>query len=92
MSVLLTNRDDVIANSFSIITAYGAVVDILDTVQGSVIGLPPASLNIIGNLSAAIQMARTISKQSNQLLTRKPPRLHSILRLLLMLLLLRSLM
>ena len=54
MSLSLTNRDDIIANSFSIITANGSVVDILDAIQGSVVGLPPESLNTIEKLSAAI--------------------------------------
>ncbi len=47
MSLSLTNRDAIIANSFSLITANGSVVDILDAVQGSVVGVPPASLNTI---------------------------------------------
>ena len=54
MSLSLTNRDDIIANSFSIITANGSVVDILDAIQGSIVGLPPESLNTIEKLSAAI--------------------------------------
>ena len=45
MSVSLTNRDDIIANSYSLITANGSVVDILDAVQGSIVGLPLSSLN-----------------------------------------------
>ena len=54
MSLSLTNRDDIIANSFSLITKNGSVFDILDAVQGTVVGLPPASLNTIEKLSAAI--------------------------------------
>ena len=54
MSSLLTNRDDIIANSFSIITASGSVVDVLDAAQGSIAGLPPWSFNTIEKLSAAI--------------------------------------
>ena len=54
MSLSLTNRDDIIANSFPLITANGSVVDILDAVQGSIVGLPPSSLNTIEKLSAAI--------------------------------------
>ena len=54
MSLSLTNREDIIANSYSIITDTGSVVDILDAVQGSVVGLPPSSLNTIEKLSAAI--------------------------------------
>ena len=54
ISLSLTNRDDIIANSFSIITANGSVVDVLDAVQGSIVGLPPSSLNTIEKLSAAI--------------------------------------
>ncbi len=53
MSVPLTNWDDIIANGFSIISADGSVVDILDAVQGSVVGLPPASWNTIEKLSSA---------------------------------------
>jgi hypothetical protein len=55
MSFSLTNRDYItIANSFSIITANVSVVDVLDAVQGSVVGLPPSSLNTIYTLSADI--------------------------------------
>ena len=54
MSLSLTNRDDIIANSFSLITSNGSVVNVLDAVQSSVVGLPPASLNTIEKLSAAI--------------------------------------
>ena len=54
MSLSLTNRDDIIANSYSLITSNGSVVDILDAVQGSIAGLPPASLNTIEKLSADI--------------------------------------
>ena len=54
MSLSLTNRDDIIANSYSLITSNGSVVDLLDAVQGSIVGLPPASLNTIEKLSAAI--------------------------------------
>ncbi len=51
------NRDDIIiiiANSYSLITANGSVVDILDAVQGSIVGLPPSSLNTLEKLSTAI--------------------------------------
>ena len=44
MSLSLTNRDDIIANSYSLITSDG-VVDLLDAVQSSVVGLPPSTLN-----------------------------------------------
>ena len=54
MSLSLTNRDDIIANSYGLITSNGSVVDIVDAVQGSIVGLPPASLNTIEKLSAAI--------------------------------------
>ena len=54
MSLSLIGRDDIMANSCSIITADGAVVDMLDAVQGAVVGLPPSSLNTIEKLSAAI--------------------------------------
>ena len=53
MSLSLTNRDDIIANSYSLITSDG-VVDILDAVQSSVVGLPPSTLNTLEKLSAAI--------------------------------------
>ena len=49
MSLSLTNRDHIIANNYSLNTANGSVVDILDA-----IGLPPSSLNTIEKLSAAI--------------------------------------
>jgi hypothetical protein len=54
MSLSLTNRDDIIANSYSPITSNGSVVVFLDAVQGSVVGLPPASLNTIEKLSSAV--------------------------------------
>ena len=54
MSLSLTNRDDIVAKSYSLITSNGSVVDILDAVQDSVVGLPQASLNTIEKLSAAI--------------------------------------
>ena len=54
MSLSLTNRDDIIANPYSRITSNGSVVDMLDAVQDSIVGLPPASLNTIEKLSAAI--------------------------------------
>ncbi len=41
MSLSLTNRDDIIANSYSLITSDGSVVDLLDAVQSSIVGLPP---------------------------------------------------
>ena len=53
MSLSLTNRDDIIANSYSLITSDG-VVNILDAVQSSVVGLPPSTLNTLEKLSAAI--------------------------------------
>ena len=53
MSLSLTNRDDIIANSYSLITSDG-VVNLIDAVQGSIVGLPPSSLNTIEKLSAAI--------------------------------------
>ena len=36
MSLSLTNREDIIANSYSIIDENGVVVDLLDLVQGSI--------------------------------------------------------
>ncbi len=54
MSISLTNRNDFIANSYSLITANGSVVDILDAIEGTVVGLPPSSLIAIEKLSAAI--------------------------------------
>ncbi len=52
MTLSLTNRDDIVASSFSIIAASGAVVDVLDTVQWSIVELSPASLNNLFQLSA----------------------------------------
>ncbi len=54
MSSSPTNRNHIIANSFSVIAANGAIVDILDAVQGSVVGLPPAVLSTVDTISAAI--------------------------------------
>ena len=38
MSVALTNEYDINANSVSLITADGSVVDVLDAFQGSIVG------------------------------------------------------
>ena len=54
MSLSLTNRDDIIANSYSLITSNGSVVDLLDAVQDLIVDLPPASLTAIEKLSAAV--------------------------------------
>ena len=54
MSLSLTNRDDIIANSLPILTATGEVVDVLDAVQGSVVGRPPSTLNTLEQISSAI--------------------------------------
>ena len=54
MTLSITNRDDIIANSYSITTENGSVVDVLDAVQSSVGGLPPSSLNTSEKLSTAI--------------------------------------
>ncbi len=54
MSLSLTDRDDIIANSYSLITSNGSVVDLLDAVQDLIVDLPPASLTAIEKLSAAV--------------------------------------
>ncbi len=54
MSLSLTNRDDIIANSYSLITSSVSVVDLLDAVQDLIVGLPPASLTAIEKLSAPV--------------------------------------
>ncbi len=54
MSWSLTNKNNIIKNSFSIIAASGSLVDVLDAVQGSIVELPPAHLNTTETLSAAI--------------------------------------
>ena len=66
MSLSLTNRDDIIANSYSLITSDG-VVDLLDAVQSSVVGLPPSTLNTIEKLSAAISNDPTYFRRCKQL-------------------------
>ncbi len=71
MSLSLSNRDDIIANSFSIITANGSVVDVLDAVQSSIVGLPSSSLNTIESFQLLFRMTLTISKQAKHLLTIK---------------------
>ena len=72
MSSSLTNRDDIIANSFSIIAANGSVVDVLDAVQGSIVGLPPSGLNTIEKLSADIPNDPNYFQQSKHLLPLRP--------------------
>jgi hypothetical protein len=54
MSLSLTNGDDLVANLLPIIAADDAAVDVLDAVQGSIVGLPPSRLNAFEQLSAAI--------------------------------------
>ena len=54
MSLSLTNRDDIIANSFSLITSTGLVVDVLDAATSRVSGLAPETLNTITKISTAL--------------------------------------
>ena len=54
MSLSLTNRDDIIANSFSLITSTGLVVDVLDAATSRVSGLAPETLNTITKISGAL--------------------------------------
>ena len=87
MSWSLTNRDDIIANSYSLITSNGSVVDILDAVQSSVVGLPPSTLNTIEKLSAAISndpnyfstMQTAISAKANQISTHTKTEITTLL-------------
>ena len=53
MSLSLTNRDDIIANSYSLITSDG-VVNLIDAAQLSLVGAAPTVLNTIEKLSIAI--------------------------------------
>ena len=53
MSLSLTNRDDIIANSYSLITSDG-VVNLIDAAQLSLVGAAPTALNTIEKLSSAI--------------------------------------
>ena len=53
MSLSLTNRDDIIANSYSLITSDG-VVNLIDAAQLSLVGAAPTVLNTIEKLSGAI--------------------------------------
>ncbi len=54
MNLSSTNRDDIVSHSLSIITANEAVADVLEAVQGSIVGLPPSSLTTVEKLLAAI--------------------------------------
>ena len=54
MSLSLTNRDDIIANSFGLITSTGLVVDVLDAATSRVSGLAPETLNTITKISGAL--------------------------------------
>ena len=54
VSLSLTHRDDIIVNSYSLITSSGSVVGLLDAVQDVIVDLPPASLAAIEKLSAAV--------------------------------------
>ena len=53
MSLSLTNRDDIIANSYSIITPNG-VVNLVDATRLSLVGAAPIFLNTIEKLADAI--------------------------------------
>ena len=54
MSLSLTNRNDIIANSYSLITSNGSVVNLIDAAQLSLVGAAPSTLNTIAKLSTAI--------------------------------------
>ncbi len=61
----LTSRDDTSSNARSIIAANGAVVDALDAVQGSAVGLPPESLNTLENRSAVFSNDPSYFQKTN---------------------------
>ena len=54
MSLSLTNQDDIIANSYSLITSDGLVVDVLDAATARVSGLAPETFNTITKISGAL--------------------------------------
>ncbi len=60
MSSSLTNIDDVVANSLSSITATVEVDDVLDTVQGSVVRLPPSTCILLGKSHQRYQTTQII--------------------------------
>jgi hypothetical protein len=86
MTLSLTNRNDMIANSFSIVTANGSVVVVLVAIQGTIVRLPPSILNTLEKLSQLIQMIQIISKAFKRLLTLRHRYQQLILRLRLLLL------
>ena len=47
MSLSLTNRDDIVANSVSIINSDGQLVDLLQMLGDTFIGLPPNTLDTL---------------------------------------------
>ena len=61
MSLSLTNRLDIVANSFSILTDNGPV-NIVDKIQEDITGLPPETLNTLEELADAIGNNPAFSK------------------------------
>ena len=57
MSLSLTNREDIIANSYSLITSTGSVVNILDAVQGSVASSTYTKNEVDANIAAVVGAA-----------------------------------
>ena len=47
MSLSLTNRDDIVANSVSIINSSGRLVDLIQLLGETFIGLPPDTLDTL---------------------------------------------
>ena len=54
MSLSLTNSEDIIANSVSIINSKGQLVDLIQLLGETFIGLPPDTLDTLEKIATAI--------------------------------------
>jgi len=54
MSLSLTNSEDIIANSVSIINSKGQLVDLIQLLGETFIGLPPSTLDTLEKIATAI--------------------------------------
>ena len=73
MSLSLTNRVDIVANSFSIMTEDGPV-NIIDKIQEDVTGLPPETLNTLEELADAIGNHPTFFEDLEDQINLKAPK------------------
>ncbi len=58
MSLSLTNRDDIVANSVSIINSSGQLVDLMQLLGETCVGLPPDTLDTLEKLQQPLTTTR----------------------------------